>query len=347
MKATFVKSPSQVEIRTIDKPTIGDGDIMVEMRSCGVCGSDLEKIYGQYSQPSMKLGHEPSGIISEVGKKITNFKKGERVFVHHHVPCYSCHYCTHGNETMCEKYYETNLTPCGLAEEFVVPEWNVSHGGVIKIPNSMSFDEAAMIEPLACCVRAWNKIDVKKCDSVAIIGVGPTGMMHVMLSKVYEIQNIFCLDINDFRLNFAKKFGISESIKSTDPAAKEKIFSQTQNRGVDIVIVSTSNLNAITQAIDFVRKGGSVVLFGVPPRDARLSLDVSKIYSKEITVIPSYAASDSDTMAAFKLIHDKLVDVKKLITHRFDLLEANKALEYAHKGNDSMKIIITNSERLN
>ena len=347
MKAAFVKSPSQVEIRTTDKPIIGDGDIMVEMRSCGVCGSDLEKIYGQYSQPSMKLGHEPSGVISEVGKKITNFKKGDRVFVHHHVPCYSCHYCTHGNETMCEKYYETNLTPCGLAQEFAVPEWNVSHGGVIKIPDSMSFDEAAMIEPLACCVRAWHKIDVKTDDSIAVIGVGPTGMMHVMLSKVYGAQNIFCLDINDFRLDFAKKFGITESIKSTDPSAKEKIFSQTQNRGVDVAIVSTSNLSAITQAIDFVRKGGSVILFGVPPRDAQLSVDVSKIYTKETTITPSYAASDSDTMAAFKLIHDKLVDVKKLITHRFDLLDSNKALEYAHKGNDSMKIIITNSETLN
>ena len=111
--------------------------------------------------------------------------------------------------------------------------------------------------------------------------------------------------------------------------------------------MSTSNLSAITQAIDFVRKGGSVILFGVPPRDARLSVDVSKIYSKETTITPSYAASDSDTVTAFKLIHDNLVDVKRLITHRFDLLDSNKALEYAHKGNDSMKIIITNSERLN
>ena len=125
------------------------------------------------------------------------------------------------------------------------------------------------------------------------------------------------------------------------------IFSQTQNRGVDIAIVSTSNLNAITQAIDFVRKGGTVILFGVPSRDASLSLDISKIYSKEITIIPSYAASDSDTLSAFKLIHENLVDVKRLITHRFDLLDSNKALEYAHKGNDSMKIIITNSETLN
>ena len=347
MKAAYVKGPADVEIRTIEKPDVKSGEISVRMYACGVCGSDLEKIYGQYSQPSMRLGHEPSGIIVKVGENVKDFKKGDRVFVHHHVPCYSCHFCLHGNETMCQKYSETNLLPCGLAEEFVVPEWNVSHGGVIKIPDVMSFEEAAMIEPLACCIRAWNKIKIKKGDSVAIFGAGPTGMMHVMLSKFYGLNEIFCFDVNDFRLDFAKKFQITESIKSTDLMSHEKILSKTQSRGVDIAIVATGSLSAITQAIEFVRKGGTIILFGVPTKDAKLQLDVSKVYSKEITIIPSYAASEIDTMTAFKLIQDNSVQVKKLITHRFDLTESKKALEYAHQGNDAMKIIITNSETLN
>ena len=347
MKAAFVKGPSQVEIRIIEKPVGGSGDILVKMQACGVCGSDLEKIYGQYAQPSMKLGHEPSGIITEVGKSVISFKKGDRVFVHHHVPCYSCHYCLHGNETMCKKYSETNLLPCGLAEEFVVPEWNVSHGGVIKIPDSMTFEEAAMIEPLACCIRSWNKIQVTNGDSVAIFGMGPTGMMHVMLSKVYGLSDIFCFDINDFRLNFAKKFGITEAIKSDDPEAYNKILSKTQSRGVDVAIVATRNLDAVIQAIEFVRKGGTVVLFGVPTKDAKLSVDMSKVYSKEITITPSYAASDSDTLDALKLIQEGKTNVKSMITHKFDLVDSHNALEYAHQGNDSMKIIITNSETLN
>ena len=347
MIAAFVKGPSEVEIRTIEKPIVNSGDILVKMQACGVCGSDLEKIYGKYSQPSMKLGHEPSGIITEVGKSVINFKKGDRVFVHHHVPCYSCHYCLHGNETMCKKYSETNLLPCGLAEEFVVPEWNVSHGGVIKIPDSMTFEEAAMIEPLACCVRSWKKVKVTKGDSVAIFGMGPTGMMHVMLSKVYGLSDIFCFDVNNFRLNFAKKFEITDSIKSTDSDAYKKILSKTQNRGVDVAVVATGNLDAVTQAIEFVRKGGTIVLFGVPTRDAKLSVDMSKVYSKEITITPSYAASDSDTLDALKLIQEGKADVKSMITHKFDLADSHNALEYAHQGNDSMKIIITNSERLN
>lgn len=289
MKAAYVSGPADVQIKNVERPHVGKGEILVTMKACGVCGSDLENIYGKYSQPSMRLGHEPSGIVSAVGEGVVDFKKGDRVFTHHHVPCYSCHFCTHGNETMCQKYSETNLSPCGLAEEFIVPEWNASHGGVIKLPDHVSFEEASMIEPLACCVRAWNKIKFKKGDSIAILGAGPTGLMHLMLSKVYGIQDIFCFDLNDFRLGFAKKFGITEAIRSDDPEAYQKILSKTQNRGVDVVMVATGSLNAISQAIDFVRKGGTVMLFGVPSKDAKMSLDMSKVYSKEITIIPSYA----------------------------------------------------------
>ena len=347
MKAAYVAGPSDVKIKNIDVPQLGDGEILVAMKACGVCGSDLEKIYGKYSQPSMRLGHEPSGVVVQVGKGVQDFKKGDRVFTHHHVPCYSCHYCIHGNETMCQKYSETNLSPCGLAEEFVVPQWNVSHGGVIKLPDHVSFEEAAMIEPLACCVRAWNKIKFKKGDSVAILGTGPTGLMHIMLAKAQGVKDIICMDLNDFRLEFAKKFGITSTIRSDDPDAYKKILSITQDRGVDVVMVATGSISAIGQAIEFVRKGGTIMLFGVPTKDAMMSVAMSKIYSKEITITPSYAASEADTNQALQMIKDKTIDVQKLVTHKFTLDNSAQALEYAHKGNDSMKIIITNSETLN
>jgi len=280
MKATFVKDASKVSVDDVENPSIGNGDLLVQMQACGICGSDVEKVFGQYGQPSMRLGHEPAGIIAKVGKNIIDFKIGDRVFVHHHVPCYSCHYCKHGNETMCEKYYETNLSPCGLAEQFVVPEWNVKHGGVIKIPKSMKFEEAAMIEPLACCIRAWKKVSFQKGDSVAIFGIGSTGMMHVMLSQMYQFGQIFCFDPNDFRLNFAKKFGITNAIKPTSANAKKMIFDATDDRGVDIAIVATGNLQALLDSIDFIRKGGTIMLFGVPSKNATVDLDLSKILFK-------------------------------------------------------------------
>ncbi len=341
MKTASVKEPSIISVNETENPSLDSGDVLVQMHACGICGSDLEKVFGQYGQPSMRLGHEPAGVILDVGSNVTEFKKGDRVFTHHHVPCYDCHFCNHGNETMCKKYYETNLSPCGLSEQYVVPAWNVSHGGILKISDSLSFEEAAMIEPLACCVRAWTKYHYQEGDSAAIFGVGPTGMMHVMLAQAKKFSKIFCFDVNDFRLDFAKKFHITESIHSTDETRKQKILDHTDNRGVDVAIVATSSLKALDDAIDMVRKGGAVMMFGVPSKGAKMDLDVSKIYSKEITLVTSYAASDTDTKEALNLIESSQIDVKQLITHTYSIDETQKAFDHARSGENAMKIIIT------
>jgi len=242
---------------------------------------------------------------------------------------------------MCPKYYETNLTPCGLSEEYIVPAWNVSNGGILKISDSLSFEEAAMIEPLACCVRAWTKFPYHEGDSAAIFGVGPTGMMHVMLAHVKKFSKIFCFDINDFRLDFAKKFDITDSIYSMDEDRKQKILDATDGRGVDVAIVSTSSLKALEDAIDMVRKGGSVMMFGVPSKGAHINLDMGKIYSKEITLVTSYAASDKDTQEALDLIESSKIVVKQLITHTYSIVDSQKAFDHARTGKNAMKIIIT------
>ena len=341
MKTASVKEASVISVTQTEKPTLNEGEILVQMNACGICGSDLEKVFGQYGQPSMRLGHEPAGIILDVSSDVTEFKKGDRVFTHHHVPCYDCHLCNHGYETMCKKYSETNLSPCGLSEEYVVPAWNVSHGGVLKISDSLSFEEAAMIEPLACCVRAWNKFSYQEGDSTAIFGVGPTGMMHVMLAHAHKFSKIMCLDVNDFRLDFAKKFDITESISSMDENRKQKILDHTDGRGVDVAIVATSSLKALEDAIDMVRKGGTVMMFGVPSKGAKLDLDMNKVYSKEITLVTSYAASDKDTKDALELIESSQIDVKSLITHTYPIDDTQKAFEHAKTGDNAMKIIIT------
>ena len=343
MKAAVVKSNSNIEIKNIEKQSVGPGDILVKMRACGICGSDVEKVFGKYGQPSMRLGHEPAGTIAEVGSEISNFSVGDRVFTHHHVACYSddCHECNHGNETMCQKYYESNLEPCGLADEYIVPEWNVKHGGVLKIPDSMSFEEAAMIEPLACCIRAWNKFTYKNNDSVVILGIGPTGIMHALLAKLYGLGKVFCLDLNEFRLDFAKKIDTT-TINSGNTNALEQIKSETADQGVDVVIVATSSLNALKDAVSFVRKGGTIVMFGVPSKGANVELDMSEVYSKGLTIVNSYAASDVDTTHALDLISNKQIDVSQLITHKYNLQECQQAFAHAKSGDNAMKIIISN-----
>ena len=376
MKAAVVKGNSTIEIKNIEKQSLGPGDILVKMGACGICGSDVEKVFGKYGQPSMRLGHEPAGTIMEVGSEVSNFVVGQRVFTHHHVACRSddCHECSHDNETMCKKYSESNLEPCGLADEYVVPEWNVKHGGVLRISHHMSFDQAAMIEPLACCVRAWTSVirgqlsayqasselvralkfegyrNQNRNNSVAILGVGPTGIMHAMLAKYHGFGKIFCLDLNEFRLNFVKKIKMLQeqgdfntiTINPGIPNERTWIKSETANQGVDVVIVATSSLNALKDAVSFVRKGGTIVMFGVPSKGANIELDMSEIYSKSITILNSYAADDGDIRNAHSLIKLNIINVSQLITHRYNLEQCQEAFVHAKSGDNAMKIIISN-----
>jgi len=341
MKAVFVRGENGVSVKDVPMPTVGSGDVLVKMHACGLCGSDLEKVYGHYGVMSRRLGHEPAGEIFAVGTNVKNLEVGDRVFVHHHVPCYSCHYCDHEDYTMCLQYQKSNLEPCGLAEIFLVPEWNVSRGGIIRLPSDLSFEEAAMIEPLACCIRAINKSEIKDNDDVAVIGVGPAGIMHIMLAKTFGAGKIFAIDINDFRLDFAKKLGADVAINTTKHDAPKIVKDSTDNRGADIAIVATGSIKAILQSLELVRSGGKVVLFGVPSKGSNVTLDVNRIFSNEIKLIPSLAASEKETNQAFQLIASRRLDIKAIITHRFSLERAEDAIRCAYEAKDAMKVLVT------
>ena len=175
---SVIPAENKVVVKETEKPTLKEGEILVKLKACGICGSDIEKVYGSYGMVSKRIGHELAGIVEESKNK--KFSKGDRVFVHHHVPCYSCYYCKKEDHILCEVYQKSNVEPNGLAEFFVVPEHNVEKGGVIKIPDKMSFEEASMIEPLACCLKAVNKLNVKKDENVVVIGAGPAGILNAM-----------------------------------------------------------------------------------------------------------------------------------------------------------------------
>lgn len=344
MKAVFVKGRNAVSVDEVGDPKMAsNGDVLVRMKACGLCGSDLEKVYGEYGMSSGRLGHEPSGEVIAVGSSVKGFSPGDRVFIHHHVACYSCHYCNHGDHTMCPSYQTSNISPCGLAEQFLVPEWNVSRGGLIKLPDGIGFEEASLVEPLACCIRALRKSNIQNGDDVAVFGAGPAGMMHVMLAQALGAGKTFAVDINDFRLGFARKHGVRTFNAQTDSAIHEEIRRETGGRGVDICVVATGSMRALQQSFDLTRKGGKIVLFGVPPKGSNLTYDMSKLYSNEHSVIPSYAASEIETNEALRMMSEKKLDVQSLITHRFDISDAAEAVRCAHEAKDAMKVIVTSS----
>ena len=323
-------------------PKVNEDEMLVRMQSCGICGSDLEKVYGNYGMRSLRVGHEPAGVVIKVGKNLKKFQVSDRVFVHHHVSCYSCRYCLQGNYTMCNNYQTSNIEPCGLSEEFIVPKWNIQHGGVLKLPESISYDEAALIEPFACCIRGLNKISIKHGDNVAILGAGPTGVMHTLLARLLGAHNIVVSDVNEFRLKFVEKYGVT-AVNLNLEKLDNVINNNTESFGVDVTILATGSMKAFESSLRITRRGGKILLFGVPSVGSNCDLDLNSLYSNEQIIIPSYGASEIETNQALSLMSDKSIDLLPLVTHRFQLRESDNAFKCAHEAVDAMKVLVVTS----
>ena len=345
MKAVFVASPEGVIVKDVSAPYPKDDEIVVRMKVCGLCGSDLEKTTITYGMGSTRLGHEPVGEIAKVGNNVTGFKEMERVFTHHHVPCYSCYYCSHNAETMCDSYQLNNLEPCGLSEEFLVSSMHIQRGGVLKLPTSVTDEEASLIEPLACCIRALNKCDLKSIDDIVIMGAGPVGIMNALLARDAGVKRVVLIDPNEFRLDFGKRMGFEVLHPINDEEKTRSIKDVLFGRGADLVVVATGNQNAFIQSLKMLRKGGSIVLFGVPARSSFVNIDLSFLYANEISILSSYAATERETHQALQLLDKKRLNFGSLITHQFDLKNSESAFRCAHDALDAMKVLIFNQKK--
>ena len=340
MKAVDITENSSIIVKEVNEPEMGSGDVLIKLNGCGICGTDKENLHGDSSKPSTKLGHEICGTVLKKGKNVNaEISEGMRVFVHHHTHCNECHYCLHGNHTMCEKY-EDGLEPCGMSEKFVLPEWNVLNGCLIPLPNSISNEEGVLIEPLGCCIRAWRKIKARKNDSCIIFGMGTIGIMHSMLAKYHKFSQIFCVDVNKEKLKICKEMNLGHGINSTIENF-DNIKKLTDNHGVDLIIIATSDIDILKQAIELVRKGGKILLFGQPKNNSSCKIDMSQVYSKEITIHTTYAASNEDVRKAIDMIENHSINIKNLVTHKFSIDKSVEAFQCAIKNNSAIKVMIT------
>lgn len=336
MKFVSSKEQGKIDIEEIPVPEPNEGEVLIKMRACGICGSDLEKVYAEYGLGSKRIGHELAGEIAKLGEGVSDFSVGDRVFVRQRVPCNECHYCDHGDHTVCDVFKKTNVDPCGLSEYFIASQLHVENGAVIKLPDNISFEEAAASEPLSCCVRALNKCSIQKNDSVAIIGAGPVGIMFSMLLKPVA-GKIFIIDINEKRLEFAKKFGRTINSANEDPA---EIVKKETGIGADLVIVATGAMQVLDSALKMTRRGGSIFIFGVPPKGSPINYDANYLFVNEILLLTGVYSVKKDIEKALDHVASGRVDLKQLITHRFPIEESQEAFETAHRG-EGMKIVIT------
>jgi len=338
MLACFLEAPKKVAVKDVPIPKLAAGDILVRMEASGICGTDLEKIEGQLG-PGGILGHEVSGTVEKVADNVTEHKPGERVVAHHHVPCYQCPDCSNGNYTLCNEFKKTNIDPCGFTEYFRVPQYNVSRGAVIPLPPELSFQEGAMIEPASCCIRAIRRANIKQGDNILVVGLGPTGLTQIQLLRNATTAKIIGSDIVEARLRLGKKLGADETINALEEDVQAHIGNITKD-GVDLAIVSTGNENALSQAFGSVRKGGRILLFGAPSHGASYPLNVSELFSRQITLLSSYSCVEAEMEEAIRLISEKRLDLKSLITDRFKIRDAEKAMEFAKTSKTAIKTII-------
>jgi len=337
MKVAVYYNNKDVRIEERPIPEINDDELLVKVISSGICGSDVMEWYRIKKAP-LVLGHEISGIVDKAGKNVKNFKIGDRVMVSHHVPCMKCHYCLNSHHTACETLHKTNIYPGGFSEFIRAPEINVELG-TFRLPDNVSFDEGTFVEPLGTAVRAQRTADLKENDALLVFGSGISGLLHIKLAKSKKLKKIIAVDINDYRLNAAKKFGADFALNANESLAEE-IKKINSGRLADAVIVCTGALAAAKQALQCVDKGGTILFFAVPKPDEKLEISINDFWRNEVKIMTSYGAAPNDLEESLELIKNKKINVADIITHRLKFDEIQEGFNLVAEAKDSLKVII-------
>lgn len=328
----------RVEERHI--PVIGPDEVLVKTEACGLCGGEAMEWYLAPRAPKI-LGHEPAGVIVEIGERVTDYAVGDRVFAHHHVPCNYCRECQRGAPTHCSTYSKTNLDPGGFADFFRVPAENVPE--LLKLPEGVSFEEAAVIEPMSDCLYGLQKIPVVSGDTIAVQGVGFMGLCFVQLAGLFPFARIVALDFSDWRLERALEMGATHAINPKREDAAEALKAVNDGRLADAVVSTAPSAKAWEAALGLVGKGGTLHVNAPPHPDERATVDPNHLYFSGITINNGYSSTVAETEAVLQFITTGRVDAKALITHRFGFDGAMEGIDLIVKAGESIKSVIVPS----
>jgi L-iditol 2-dehydrogenase len=334
MKVAVYYNNNDIRIEERPKPSISENEILVKMMASGICGTDVMEWYRIKKAPRI-LGHEMAGEILEIGNKVRDFKRGDRVFVSHHVPCYRCHHCLQGNHTACESLHSGNYAPGGFAEYIRVPEENVRYGTFL-LPEGLTYDDGTMIEPLACAMAGQKQLGLEEGHTVLIIGSGISGLLHIQLSKMKKVK-VIATDINDSRLNRALEFGADHVINALNYSADE-LKRINDNRLADRVIVCAAARQAIESALSSVGRKGKILFFAVPEFD--MNIPSLRFWRNEITITFSYGAAPDDLKNAIEIINRGEMNVRKMITQKIPLSDIMHGFKLVSEAKNSLKVVV-------
>ncbi len=343
MKAALLEEIENLVIRDVDKPPCPRDSLLIKVEAGAVCGTDV-KVY-HHGHKHIRFpritGHEVAGTIVEVGREVKDYQEGERVAVAPAVPCGSCHHCRQGEQSMCA--YLTAIGyhyDGGFAEYMLIPPRAVSNGCVNKLSDNLSFEEAALAEPLACCINGQELSGVKLGDTVVIIGAGPVGCFHVQLAKSQGATRVILVDISEERLNMSRVASADIYIDNSRERALERVLEETEGRGAEVVIVACSSGRAQEESLQMVASRGNVNFFGGLPKDnPYIKFNSNLPHYREFSLVGTHGSSPGHNLLALKLIAEGRIKAKELITHHLPLDELPEGIGITEKG-EGLKVII-------
>jgi len=324
MKALLCYNEKDFRIEEVDRPSISNDDMLIELINCGLCGSDITKIFDPGDKPAI-YGHEVVGRVVETGPEVKKFKNGDIVVAAHHIPCGKCHYCMHGIHTMCSMFKRTNIYPGGFCQYIRLSADHIQNT-TFKIPEGTDMLEALFVEPLACCIRAMDRIPYIEGDIFSIVGAGTIGILFVKLIKLAGLKAVV-IDLDEKRLDMAKKFGADHVI---DPSKADLLseIGKITSIGIDSAILTVTNKFTIADALSYIRAGGQINIFGMGLNIDPIPIDFNRIYKGELTIKSTYSAVPDTLAKSFNLIiRDRKIDVRPLISEVLPLSDFKKGLD--------------------
>jgi len=340
MKAVVYYDADDFRWEDMKTPQIGPDEVLVRARACGLCSTDVWKALYHKAKPGSVLGHEVSGEVAEAGSNADAFEIGDRVAVYHRAECGGCYYCRHGQEPLCAQYREQSIFP-GAFAEYIRAVPRLVEKSIIRIPDELTFDEATLIEPTACCVRAVSKCGISLGDTVLVVGDGPLGLLNAQVSRCAGASVVMLSGHHDYRLEIAKQLNVDQVFNSKKVDVEKEVMELTDGRGADFVIVAVASTDAVRQSMELVRHGGNICIFGdfrdVP--QPNLGLDLKLVLRDGVDIFGSWGCSTQNYRVAFDLVASGRVKVREMITHRFPLEKFSEAVKL-FSSKECLKIVL-------
>jgi L-iditol 2-dehydrogenase len=337
MHVLVCRDYGRFEIETRQLPSFAADEALVRVRACGVSAGELMAWYMRRKVPIVP-GREPAGEIVAVGSAVENFRPGDRVFVHHRAPCGSCRQCLHKRPVHCETWRGSRIDPGGMAEYVRVPRDNLLRD-TLKLPEHLSYEDGALIEPVSCVLKALQRVQLKAGDRVVVMGLGAMGALTVRVARLLGASTIIGIDRVPFRLEKALKLGADHvlNLNEDDPGSVQAL---TDGDGADVVVVGPPQIQALDTGIEVAGLGARVVLFSPTPPAAQMRINPHELHTREISLIPSYSSGPDDTRQALEMISKGDVLADQVVTHRFPLEEAREAYSLTQDAGDSLKVMV-------